>query len=66
MSDDHLAADIRYIRSRVDKVHDDVSEFRESVEHRLTSVEIKSGVWGTLGGFAAATMALLGIKWGTP
>lgn len=56
-----LADDVRYIRSRVDAIGDEVKEFRVGVEHRVTKLEMKAGLWGVLGGL----LATLGVRWGT-
>lgn len=53
MSPEQLASltdDVRYIRERVDDHGQQLADLRVSVEHRLTRVEVKSGIWGLLGG----------------
>lgn len=54
-----LNDNVQYIRDKVDEVQKTQTEFRISVEHRLTSVEIKSGLWGALSGI----LSTFGIHW---
>lgn len=49
---ERLAADVRYIRGRVDKVSDDVTSIRE----RVARLEVRAALWG---GAAATVVAVI-------
>ena len=53
MTDDRLnqmADDVRYIRSRLDQHITAQAERDRKVVDRISAVEVKSGLWGLLGG----------------
>lgn len=51
-----ITEDVRYIRGRVDEIRDEQAKQGE----RVAALEVKSGLWGFLGGF----LAFIGIKLG--
>jgi hypothetical protein len=56
-----LSENIRYIREKTDETGEKLGEFRISVEHRLTKVEVMSSVWGSLSGLLGGLLAGLGL-----
>lgn len=54
---EHMAEDIRDIRAGIRAVQVGLSSFKVEVEHRLTTVETKTKLFGTLGGFVAGLVA---------
>lgn len=53
MTDDRMnqmADDVRYIRTRLDQHITAQAERDRSVGERISAVEVKSGLWGLLGG----------------
>ena len=54
-----LNENVLYIHEKVDTIEKTQTDFRISTEHRLTSVEIKSGLWGAISGLLGS----VGIHW---
>jgi len=54
--DDQLSTGgmLRLVLSEVRDLRTDVGSMKVSVEHRLTKVEVKAGMWGAAGGVAVA------------
>jgi hypothetical protein len=55
-----MADDVSYIRARVDQHIAEHAKDRVLIENRLTSVEVRSGFWGILGGL----LGTVGLHWG--
>lgn len=51
--------DVRYIRARVDDCAKQIADLRVVLERRVTTLEVKSGLYGLLGGFLAALSVYL-------
>jgi hypothetical protein len=51
---DSIASDVKYIRARLDLHIDNHAKDAKDIEGRLTKVEVKSGLWGALGGILTA------------
>lgn len=47
---EQMAKNVEHIRDRVDDLSGNFSDHRVEVERRLSTLEVKSGVWGILGG----------------
>lgn len=54
-----MAADVAYIRARLDQHIQSAGADRVQIEQRLTSVEVRSGFWGLIGGLLSGA----GIHW---
>ncbi len=61
MSSDGL---IRLVLTEVRDLRTDISNMKVSVEHRLTKVEVKAGMWGAAGGVAVAIAIELALRAG--
>lgn len=55
---------IRLVLSEVRDLRTDISVMKVSVEHRLTKVEVKAGMWGAAGGVAVAIAIELALRAG--
>ena len=56
-----LAEDVRYIRQKTDETNETLTEFRVSVEGRLSRVEERAGWIGAVGGVLASLLATIGF-----
>lgn len=56
---DAMREDIRYIREQMDMLKSDVTDLKVTVEHRVTRLEVKTTLMGTIGGFVAGWLAKL-------
>lgn len=56
-----LAEDVRYIREKTDETNGTLTEFRVSVEGRLSRVEERAGWIGAIAGVLGSILATLGL-----
>lgn len=56
-----LADDVRYIRDQTDKTNETLTEFRVSVEGRLSRVEERAGWIGAIAGVLGSILATVGL-----
>lgn len=56
-----LAEDVRYIRDQTDKTNETLTEFRVSVEGRLSRVEERAGWIGAIAGVLGSILATVGL-----
>lgn len=56
-----LAEDVRYIREKTDETKNTLTEFRVSVEGRLSRVEERAGWIGGISGILGSILATLGL-----
>ena len=45
---------LQRLEEKLDDIDEKLSTMDKNVEHRVTALEVKSGVWGVLGGFLSA------------
>ena len=50
------------IESKLDQIDGKLDDYQLAVEHRVTVLETKSGIFGSIGGFIAGLIASIFVK----
>lgn len=50
------------IEDKMDKLREQMSDYQLAVEHRVSVLEMKAGIWGTIGGLLSGAALYFGLK----
>lgn len=50
------------LEDKIDKIHEDLIEFRVEIVERITKLETKSAIWGSLAGLVISSVVSLLFK----